>query len=187
MGNGRKYSDEDLEACKALWMDGFSASVVALRVQPRFAWKITRNVIVGMAWRYHWPQRDVRITTRRRDGKGQRKPRTSPMAAVWRERKARGAAVSDKPPSDALGPLDPMPVEDDPTKAARLVPLADLEPHHCRWPIGDPKRQPFGFCGEQIVAGLPYCKAHALRAYTPPRPRRRTFSFHPRKPLEVVS
>lgn len=176
------YSDEDIEAVKKLYLQGLSTSIIAQRLQHRFRYPFTRNAVIGLSHRKGWPLRGT--TVRAVNKRVVRKPRVSPMAKLRREQERRASG----PPCDELGPLDPMPVEDDPNKAARLVPLADLEPHHCRWPIGDPKRQPFGFCGEQIVAGLPYCKAHALRAYTPPKPRqRKPFSFHPRKPLEVVS
>ena len=43
----------------------------------------------------------------------------------------------------------------------------------CRWPIGDPQQADFHFCGKSKVTGLPYCEAHARRAFQPPQPRRR--------------
>jgi hypothetical protein len=39
----------------------------------------------------------------------------------------------------------------------------DLEPHHCRYPVGDPATPAFGFCGETKFPGLPYCETHANR------------------------
>ena len=43
----------------------------------------------------------------------------------------------------------------------------------CRWPIGDPQLADFHFCGKKKVTGLPYCEAHARRAFQPPQARRR--------------
>lgn len=40
------------------------------------------------------------------------------------------------------------------------VTFAELEPHHCRWPIGDPRLPDFRFCGCNRVEGRPYCEAH---------------------------
>lgn len=37
------------------------------------------------------------------------------------------------------------------------IALLDLEPHHCRWPLGD---GPFVFCGHQKYPGSSYCRAH---------------------------
>jgi len=45
--------------------------------------------------------------------------------------------------------------------------LLELQQWHCRWPLGDPTCQNFGFCGSKPISGLPYCAAHAQRAYRP--------------------
>lgn len=54
-----------------------------------------------------------------------------------------------------------------PADVEGLVSFEHLAPHHCRWPVGDPKQPDFGFCGKTKVPGLPYCTAHAQRAYRP--------------------
>jgi GcrA cell cycle regulator len=43
--------------------------------------------------------------------------------------------------------------------------LLDLSPGNCRWPVSEPGAQDFCFCGNQQVAGLPYCVGHARMAY----------------------
>jgi GcrA cell cycle regulator len=45
------------------------------------------------------------------------------------------------------------------------VSLIDLKGGECRWPIGDPREENFGFCGHNAIAGLPYCSEHAKVAY----------------------
>ena len=40
------------------------------------------------------------------------------------------------------------------------VTLLELQPHSCRWPIGDPKRSDFRFCGACKIASSPYCEEH---------------------------
>jgi len=45
--------------------------------------------------------------------------------------------------------------------------LVELSEGKCRWPISDPGRWDFGFCGGKAVDGLPYCAAHARIAYQP--------------------
>jgi hypothetical protein len=37
------------------------------------------------------------------------------------------------------------------------VTFLQLEPHHCRYPIGDPKTKEFRFCGAPRFDGKPYC------------------------------
>ncbi len=44
------------------------------------------------------------------------------------------------------------------------VALLEAEPHHCRWPIGEPREADFMFCGGGITYGS-YCGAHARMAY----------------------
>ena len=39
----------------------------------------------------------------------------------------------------------------------------------CSWPIGDPKSTAFRFCGDEVVAGKPYCNSHCFEAYTTTR------------------
>lgn len=53
----------------------------------------------------------------------------------------------------------PAPVATDEAR----VSLVDLEPHHCRFPVGDPVQ---GFCGHPKVEGLSYCEHHIERCYT---------------------
>ena len=40
-----------------------------------------------------------------------------------------------------------------------------LKGGECRWPIGDPREESFGFCGDHSLSGLPYCAEHAKVAY----------------------
>ena len=47
--------------------------------------------------------------------------------------------------------------------------LFELQQWHCRWPISEPGAEDFGFCGNKMVDGLPYCEAHARMAYRPGR------------------
>ncbi len=41
--------------------------------------------------------------------------------------------------------------------------LLDLEPHHCRWPIGD--AAPYTFCSVQKRDGSSYCQHHSRVAH----------------------
>ena len=45
--------------------------------------------------------------------------------------------------------------------------LFELQQWHCRWPMGDPTSENFGFCGCKPAGDLPYCPAHARMAYRP--------------------
>jgi len=43
--------------------------------------------------------------------------------------------------------------------------LLELGNESCRWPVGDPARGDFFFCGRQSLAHHPYCADHCARAY----------------------
>jgi hypothetical protein len=53
-----------------------------------------------------------------------------------------------------------------------MVALVDLAPSHCRFPVGDPREEGFGFCGHPKV-DVAYCGHHARLCYTAPEMRRR--------------
>jgi GcrA cell cycle regulator len=50
--------------------------------------------------------------------------------------------------------------------------LVDIDPHQCRWPIGDPAAANFVFCGNEAITGFTYCLGHARMAYRAPASRR---------------
>jgi GcrA cell cycle regulator len=43
--------------------------------------------------------------------------------------------------------------------------LLDLAGNTCRWPISDPGKADFAFCGNEAIAGVSYCAGHARMAY----------------------
>jgi GcrA cell cycle regulator len=47
----------------------------------------------------------------------------------------------------------------------KTLPLTELNGRMCRWPIGDPQEEGFGFCGDPSVASFPYCADHSRAAY----------------------
>lgn len=67
------------------------------------------------------------------------------------------ARHGDTPPKSGDGITDiPLTQYDVPR-----VKLLDLEPDHCRFPIGDPGESGFGFCGLERESELtPYCEHH---------------------------
>jgi hypothetical protein len=66
-----------------------------------------------------------------------------------------------------------------PRKVARPKTVLDLEPHDCRWPIGEPRHPDFHFCGRPRAPGRPYCDHHWSMAFQPPRPRQQRPALQP--------
>jgi len=54
------------------------------------------------------------------------------------------------------------------TAAPLMLSLVDLTSQTCKWPVGDPHEDDFGFCGQNTRAKSPYCQRHHDRAYTRP-------------------
>ena len=71
----------------------------------------------------------------------------------------------EQTPAAPKFPTAPLPPPADYDKPA--VNLLDLEPCQCRWPVGDPKHQDFGFCGQEAHPGQSYCDVHTARAIQP--------------------
>jgi GcrA cell cycle regulator len=144
------WTQERVETLKKLWAQGLSASLIASCMGG-----VTRNAVIGKVCRLRLPQRKSRECY-----KPQRKP-------LWRERTVTRAPKSVP---TFIPVAEPIPAHSD---VAR-VDFEGLEPHHCRWPVGEPGKPGFGFCGHSRAEGLPYCAGHAQRAYVPiavkPRP-----------------
>ena len=55
----------------------------------------------------------------------------------------------------------------------KLVTTLTLSSRTCKWPIGDPARSDFHYCGQPPQSGRPYCDAHDRMSYQA-TPRRRS-------------
>ena len=162
------WTAEQTERAQKLWREGISASAIATRLGHAFS----RNAVIG----------EMHRTLGKKDPTSakiamQFSGRMKAKAGRVRKAKAAPKPISRKPPS-MFNDRPPTPSEVahsaaewqalkaamERQDAARsdLISLLDLEPHHCRWPIGEPVE---GFCGARKVNGLPYCTDHAVRAY----------------------
>lgn len=97
---------------------------------------VTRNAVIGKAHRLKLSNRVSPIQQNKK-----------PVAAK--------PAVEKKPKKKIIS-------EDENRERVSLI---DLGPRQCRWPIGDPQEENFGFCGDHLMPGLPYCAEHAKVAY----------------------
>jgi GcrA cell cycle regulator len=51
--------------------------------------------------------------------------------------------------------------------------LTELTERTCKWPVGDPLKDDFHFCGHESPDASPYCSYHQKMAYQPVHERRR--------------
>jgi GcrA cell cycle regulator len=91
-------------------------------------------------------------------------------AGVASEGRATPAAPAARPAAAILAPASaPIP----PRCTADLLQIETLDAHTCKWPIGDPKLEGFGFCGAHKPAETVYCAEHAPIAVEPQTPAKR--------------
>ena len=144
------WTPERLAQLRTLIDEGLSANEIAKRLGGT-----TRNAVIGKRHR-------LRIATGRPTPVAPTKPRAP--------RKPRTTTVTL--PTVAT-PTPSIPLSIVTVAAPTGLQIWQLENHHCRWPIGDPVREPHAFhmCGltradpSLPVERSPYCEAHAAGAY----------------------
>jgi GcrA cell cycle regulator len=163
------WTEERVELLKQLWTEGLSASVISTRLG---GW-VSRSGVIGKVHRLGLPGRATTSRFHRSGGKKSAKKRksNSNLAAVFGKR---ATAMIRRTPAWSAEAI-PLPTVDD---VARVTDYqkADFDAV-CNWPISDPGKPDFGFCGlPRAFPGSsrkhPYCEAHIVRAYQSPAPRR---------------
>lgn len=138
------WTPERSELVRKYWSEGLSASQICARIG-----NTTRNAVIGRVRRMGLDFRVTKVQAKR-----QRPPQPPRLARCKPEHQR---PIEFRGPPKDPAPM-PLPAADD---IAR-VSLIDLEPHHCRFPVGEPTQ---GFCGCPKVPGVSYCEGHMARAY----------------------
>jgi GcrA cell cycle regulator len=171
------WTDERVELLKKLWQDGLSASQIAAELGG-----VTRNAVIGKVHRLGLSGRaKTQVLAQQRPRKAaapaaapapaarpQRSPgmvrgntALAPMeVAVFDE--AAELVVAVQPQTEVVVPM------------SRRVSIMELRETMCRWPLGDPVKADFAFCGADCDVSKPYCTHHSLVAFQPSHDRRRT-------------
>ena len=165
---GATWTDERVETLKKLWGEGLSASQIATEIGGG----ITRNAVIGKVHRLGL------------SGRG--KAKAPPPARSKAKAPSAPAPVLPARPAAIVTPVPPaLAIEAAPEPAplavadevglplSERVTIMDLRESMCRWPMGDPTKPEFRFCGARSVTGLPYCSHHAQVAYQPVADRKR--------------
>lgn len=150
-----------------LWREGYSAEDIASALGGT-----TRNAVLGKIHRLgiqdtagaRAPQTDRTRLSRFRP--------TMPSSFIVKRGKSgamnRAINVALRVQAARLPELPaPLPLPADPAPAAASSPVGmlDLEPHHCKFPLGDPRNPAFKFCGADRLEGRPYCSEHTALCY----------------------
>lgn len=157
------WTDERVDLLRKLWQEGLSASQIAAELGG-----VTRNAVIGKVHRLGLSGRGQPTTTIKRQRRVQ-----SPAARRMRQAQSVGALALQSD-TELLPAVVMRPREVVVVPIAKRLTIEKLTERTCKWPIGDPGRDDFHFCGHDSLDGLPYCEYHAGVAYQAPDPRRRT-------------
>lgn len=165
-----QWTDERVELLKKLWNDGLSASQIAGELGS-----VTRNAVIGKVHRLGLSGRAKAPSS---STPRPRKPaRAAPSAPPRPSMPASRGNLALKPHALPVASPDldlaPLPEIDNVVPMGERCTIMELKEYSCRWPIGDPGKEDFRYCGARSSTGLPYCAYHCRIAYQPVADRRR--------------
>jgi GcrA cell cycle regulator len=158
------WTKQDTRRLKRLWSRGRSAAQIA-RALPS---GVSRSAVLGKIYR-------LGIAASSPNSRGRRpwlaatKGDASQAARSFELHLFRSAEIPAWVTDAAPYVDDPLVDADIPVPQRRS--LLESSGDTCRWPVGDPARPGFFFCGAEPLKGKPYCAAHCARGYLP-KPKR---------------
>lgn len=133
-----------------LWHEGLSTAAIGRKIG------FSKNAVVGKVHRLGLPGRPSpiaeRLTDEQREARRIRRENLATLPALGLERPRQ------------TGPSVPMARTLDIPPAPRLLPEKIGRVVDCCWPIGEPGRVGFHFCGCKSAPGRPYCEEHHRRS-----------------------
>jgi GcrA cell cycle regulator len=178
------WTRERIARLKVRWAQGATAKEIA----KELAHGISRNAVLGAIHRLGIVHLSPFGGRRgRRNAAGRRRVERAAVGKVTRPSARAPATPPATPPAPLPGNAqrdeqrneelqlpawvrNAKPYVEDPNADADVPPwqrrsFLELSSSTCRWPVGDPARPDFFFCGASPLEGKPYCGAHWTRAY----------------------
>ena len=169
------WTDERVEKLKRLWSEGLSASQIAAQLGG-----VSRNAVIGKVHRLSLPGRakagGTVATSRatKRTTSAPRAPNYASRVATRTVARAVGATVlKEEIEVEAFEEMEYVPAANVVVPISRRLSLTELTERTCKWPVGDPLKEGFHFCGCDSPDSSPYCNYHARLAYQPAHDRRK--------------
>lgn len=170
------WTDERVEKLKKLWSEGLSASQIAAQLGG-----VSRNAVIGKVHRLSLPGRAKAgggTTAASRPAKRQtsapRAPNYASRVATRTVTRPAGATMlKEEIEIDAATEPHYVPASNVVVPISRRLALTELTERTCKWPVGDPLKDDFHFCGCDANEASPYCNFHRRMAYQPVNERRR--------------
>ena len=163
---GPTWTTERIDQLRSFVTAGLTCSQIAAEIG------VTRNAVIGKIHRL---------------GLSPGRPRgRQPAALAQRMRTTRATPALPRPPRSPIAQLlramtrpeaanvvrFPGATESPAVDSMKRCSLLELDVSGCRWPLSDPGKADFGFCGNESIAGVSYCAGHARLAYRLPSGRR---------------
>lgn len=169
------WTDERVERLKKLWAEGLSASQIAAQLGG-----VSRNAVIGKVHRLNLPGRAKSGGTvaarapKRVATSAPRQQTFTPRVQTRTVTRQQGATMlKEEIEIDTVQGMEIVPVSNVVVPISRRLILTELSERTCKWPIGDPLKEEFHFCGNDSPDASPYCTYHARLAYQPSAERRR--------------
>ncbi|GAC1041545.1 GcrA family cell cycle regulator [Rhizobium sp. No.120] len=170
------WTDERVEKLKKLWSEGLSASQIAAQLGG-----VSRNAVIGKVHRLNLPGRAKAggtTTVARTPKRGAAAPRTATYGSRVATRtvvaRQQGATMlKEEIEIDSVNEIQYRPASNVVVPISRRLGLTELTERTCKWPVGDPLKDDFHFCGNDSPDSSPYCTYHQRMAYQPVHERRR--------------
>ncbi len=164
------WTDARIELLKQLWDEGASCSQIATALGG-----VSRNAVIGKVHRLALLRPERKPARPPRPARRRPRVRFTPIAhstmgspgdpelpARMRSiamRARKHARPSRMAPTVALDQFNAA----IPSEQRRMLP--QLTRSSCRWPVGEPGKPEFFFCGGRVEIGHPYCAGHCGFAY----------------------
>jgi GcrA cell cycle regulator len=186
------WTDERVALLKQLWTDGLSASQIADRLGG-----VSRNAVIGKVHRLKLESRAKAPAALQTLPEPQAaRPVAVETAEIMMASRFVSAQASQAVAQQAMAPRamprsmgatalkidheEELEVLEEPQRQtgevvpiARKLTLIQLNERTCKWPVGDPLKPDFHFCGNNSKDASPYCQYHAKLAFQPVSDRRR--------------
>ncbi|MCM2472697.1 GcrA cell cycle regulator [Rhizobium sp. CG5] len=172
------WTDERVERLKRLWAEGLSASQIAAQLGG-----VSRNAVIGKVHRLCLPGRAKAggSTSASRVAAAKQRTTSAPRAPNFASRvttrtvtRADGATmIKEEVEIDGHEEVEVVRPSNVVVPISKKLLLTDLTERTCKWPVGDPMKDDFHFCGCDSPDASPYCAYHAKMAYQPVGERRK--------------
>ena len=139
-----KWTEERDERLMEMWGAGLSGSIIGE------ALGISRNAAIGRAHRLGLPHKKTSVSLRT-----EKKPDRMPAP------RKNGITFGRSPPPRQISP--PAPPDTLAELEGDVARVEWPEPGRCKWPVGEPGRPGFGFCGAEEFYKS-YCAEHYQRS-----------------------